>query len=267
MHSPPQSIGIALGALAAVGFDAAEAMRWSGRTGFAAVQLSATQRGTRSFEMDEPARRGVRAALAANGLQAAGVDFLIPPEDWTSSGKVQRVVDAFGSAAQLAEVLGRVPLVACLPDADPLGAGLECVAHGARRGVPLVHVVGAAPVPAWLGSAADALALGVDTAESLLGGRDPVAEVAAAGARLAHLRVADVDSRGQRGAPGVLRGGRLEWSACLLAASLSGRAILPVLEPAGWLDPLHEAEASLEAMASGATMPGAAAFRGRGGAP
>lgn len=239
------SVGVAIGALAGAELDASASIRWASQVGFSCVQLSVTQRGLRSFEMDDGARRGVRAALASAGLTAAGVDFLIPAADWTSAERAQRAADAFQAAVALSASLGRIPLVVALPASDALEVGAMSLRHADHHGVPVANVGEPSTWPAWAGAPESKLFVAIDTAQALLGGGDPVGAVAHAGNRLAHVRIGDVDRQGVRGAPGVLAQGRLDWNACLLAASLSGRDITPVLDPTGWAQPTTEAEQSL----------------------
>lgn len=85
-------------------------------------------------------RRDLAATLRRSNLRASGIDFLIPPTSWMD--EPNQALQAFEEAVAIAEVVGNVPVGACLPDDQEIATSALAVGH--RCGV-LVSTHGVTP--------------------------------------------------------------------------------------------------------------------------
>lgn len=236
------------------------------RLGLRGLHLNAAEEGLRPRELSRSGRRDLAALLRRQGLAVSGADLWIPPDHFVRSELVDRAVGATqdaiefvgevsrlappdrsvgalgdgysgsggGSAlagrgvadAHTAGGLGNV-LSLCFP--RDLGRDVhgELSATAERFGVRLAdHTWLSEPPPAWFYEGP--CGAGIDPAGVLMGGGDPVTEVAKLAGRLVSARYSDVNSLGRRAAGGSRRdGGRLDVA--------SYAAILATTGYAGWV--------------------------------
>jgi len=91
-------------------------------------------------DLSSSGRRDLVATLRRSSLRASGIDFLIPPTTWVD--EPDQTLQAFEDAVAIAEVVGNVPIGACLPDDQEITTSALAVGH--RCGV-LVSTHGVTP--------------------------------------------------------------------------------------------------------------------------
>lgn len=236
------------------------------RLGLRSVQLNAAEEGLRPRELTRSGRRDLAARLRRQGLAVSGADLWIPPEHFVRPELVDRAVGAVQEAIEfIGEVSRLAPpekSAGILPDGEAVAAAAAAHAgratpraqvegglgnvlslclprdlgrdvHGAlaataeRHGVRVGdHTWFSQPPPAWFYEGPCGPA--IDPAGVLMGGGDPVSEVAKLAGRLVSARYADVNSLGRRAAGGSRwEGGRLDVA--------SYAAILATTGYAGWV--------------------------------
>lgn len=163
--------------------------------GFTCIQLDAVSAGLRPRQLDRRARRDLAAFLQRCGLQASGVDFFVPHNEWIAPDRVDRAATAAIAAIEMAADLDRLPLSIALPVeelasdvADALvaaadGRGIRLVVHAEDQLKPLV---------AWA-EAIDlsCLKIGIDPAAFLALGHDPIAFLQHQSRHLGAARLSD----------------------------------------------------------------------------
>lgn len=210
--------------------------------GYRAVQLSATQPGMRPRELDAGARRGLRSALARDGLACGGIDAWIPPSHLVEPAQVDRALAALEGACGLAADLGRCVVCTALPrDVSP-EVLQEVVRMADRHGVRIADFSGDSP---GVGVPREVVGVGVDPAAMIGAGIEPAARVAALGRDVAAARVVDLLDSGMRGPPGERSGARLDLPAFAAALALSGANPPCCADARQWADPAGGLRASL----------------------
>lgn len=211
-----------------------EAIAWAASLGYRAVQLDATAAGLRARELDRSGRREVAAILRRAGLALSGLDFMIPPGDFTDTTKADRAVGAATGALELAaELAGLLGAGArpCLSLELPR-EGTEAAAGGLseacrRAGARIAD-------HAWPARAAsDVLGVGIDPATMMLAGADPAKEAARLEAVPLSARLSDLGPRG-RVPPGR---GRLDTVAYEVGLDVRGYAGALVVDLRGLREP------------------------------
>lgn len=91
-------------------------------------------------DLSSSGRHDLLATLRRSSLRASGIDFLIPPTTWVD--EPDQTLQAFKDAVAIAEVVGNVPIGACLPDDHEITTSVLAVGH--RCGV-LVSTHGVTP--------------------------------------------------------------------------------------------------------------------------
>ena len=91
-------------------------------------------------DLSSSGRRDLVATLRRYSLRASGIDFLIPPATWED--EPDQTLQAFEDAVAIAEVVGNVPIGACLSDDQEITTSALAVGH--RCGV-LVSTHGVTP--------------------------------------------------------------------------------------------------------------------------
>jgi len=206
--------------------------------GFRTVQLSATAPGLRPRDLDQSARRDVRATLKRIGLSLSGIDLWIPVEHFLDPAHLDRALGATREALELASDLGRCPLSMNLPrhdDSDEKNESpaesLETIAgYAAHFGVEVADHSEAALQREQFG-------LGIDPAAILSRDEDPVSIVMSNPERLVSARLCDLLRSGMRGPVGDKADGRLEVMAYRAALSVGGYARPVVVDTRQWSDP------------------------------
>ena len=107
-------------------------------SGARGIQLDALHRDF--VDLSSSGRRDLVATLRRSSLRASGIDFLIPPTTWEDDP--DQTLQAFEDAVAIAEVVGNVPIGACLPDDQEITTSALAVGH--RCGV-LVSTHGVSP--------------------------------------------------------------------------------------------------------------------------
>ena len=102
------------------------------------IQLDATH--TDFCDLSSSGRRDLAVTLRRTGLRASGIDFLVPPTMWVE--EPDQTLEAFKDAVAIAEVVGNVPIGACLPDDQEITKSAIAVGH--RSGV-IVSTHGVTP--------------------------------------------------------------------------------------------------------------------------
>lgn len=229
--------------------------------GFRAVQLSATQPGMRPRELDAGARRGLRSALARDGLCCGGIDAWIPPSHLIEPASVDRALAALEGACGLAADLGRCVVSAVIPREASPEVLQEVVRMADRHGVRIADFCADPPdgrMPR------EVVGVGVDPAALISAGIEPAARVAALGRDVAAARVVDLMASGMRGPPGERAGARLDLPAYAAALALCGARPPCCADARQWADPAGGLRASL---ARWCGSPDPAAEHGRSRAP
>ena len=218
--------------------------------GFRRVTISASQVGMRPRELDQSARRGLRAELRRLELMCDAVDLFIPPEHFEQSEHVDRALGAVHAALDLAGDLGAQVLFVRLPnqavDQEPSEAtgALLSLAEGSPVRIADVSLQG----PAMKAHAAGdfvALGVGLDTAAWLADGRDPVEGVVSLGPALSGVRLVDLDETGTRSS--VAPGGRVDVQALRIALETGATSGVVVADARGWAQPVQGLQETLAA--------------------
>ncbi len=249
----PAAIG--LGELPAGGQRVREVIGWVARCGgVRGLQIDATAPGIRPRELDRSARRDLAALLRRGELECSGVDVFIPPEHFQKSETVDRAVSSVLAAIDLAADISTLAAgavvtrmrsdLACvclaLPGPQPgadADAGIRSIRQtisdrAARSGVRVADFCWPIPeTPATLG---DAMGIGIDPAQVLLVGADPVQVAARFASRLVDARLSDVQRAGSgvRHVPGA-PGGRLDVLSYLVTLMTVGYARMITIDPRG----------------------------------
>ncbi len=169
-------------------------LQFISRSGFEAVQLSASQPGLKPRELDSGARRGLRERLRRLELAVGGLDLWIPREHFRDPQEVARATDAMLDALRLAEDLGRVTLHCMMPaesDAETAPVRRTIVGEAARRGVSIADFADDAV-------AEGPVRLGVDLAALAARRATAMESIALAGAALGAVRLSRAVDGGAR---------------------------------------------------------------------
>ncbi len=222
----------------------AESLATAARCGGRCIQLSVTMPQTRARSLSRSERFGVEDAVRAKGLQVTGIDALLPPEHLNDPARADHAAQALMAAVEWAELLGRLTVTVWLPAPDgagPTGGAVRAavISEAQRRGVTL----------AVLGGGHDhdgPAAIAIDPPMLLAAGDSVDGACARAGARLAGLRLVDLQRTGHRGP--VMEPGMSRLDALALAATLAtiGFRAHPVVDARGWADPAAGMQATLE---------------------
>lgn len=228
--------------------DLHRAISWASSAGLVGVQWSATEPGARPRDLGPSARRELRALLTRLELRCSGVDALVPPAHLADPALVGRAVDAVAAACALAADLGHAPVTVRLPDADPASSTRRDAVAAIERAAERVGVV-IADLSGGIDARWPPVGVAIDPAACLADGTDAAAAVAAAGARCAAVRIADLSRDGVRGPIGDPRSARVDVLAYRVAVESTGFAGLPVIDCRGWRDPAAGVLASAQAWA------------------
>ncbi len=224
--------------LASLGDDPRQVMNRLNTEDFRALQLSATASGLRPRDLDQSARRDVRATLKRNELSLSGIDLWIPVEHFLDPAHLDRALGATREAIELAADLGRCPLSMNLPRPDAgdennesPAESLETIAgYAAHFGVEIADHSEAALKREQFG-------LGIDPAACLSRDEDPVSIVTSNPETLVSARLCDLLRSGMRGPVGDKAEGRLDVMAYRRALSVGGYARPVVVDTRQWSDP------------------------------
>ena len=229
------------------------ALETASRLGFREVALSAAQPGLRPRELDRSARRGLLAELRRLELRCSAIDLFVPREHYADARHVDRALAATRQAVALADDLGATTVFLRLPPADAEGClseamiELAAIAAGARARVADIALDG--PPLAAIRSGEDLpVDFAMDTAAWLAAGSDPLAGIVEIDARLAGLRLVDVDANGLR-VP-VTRGRGLDLESLRTGLELGRFSGAVVLDARGWAEPVPGLLQDLEAWRS-----------------
>jgi sugar phosphate isomerase/epimerase len=228
-----QSIAVAIAPLGPV----RETIEWVGSLGVRGVQLSLPHVAGRE-RMGHSARRDLRATLRRLELQCAGLDAPVPPADWLLGDRVDRVVDAFDRALELAESLDRaaVTLATPSPSSDAAAEARRqevlavVVARAATRGVALADLSASTrPLQRPLGAC-------IDPAAAIAAGGHLHEVIARCAGSIAGARVCDLLRTGLRGPIGEPEG-QVRVSEYRASLEVAGFRGLPVVDPVQWPQP------------------------------
>lgn len=229
-----------------------EALRRIAKLGFEEVQLDAALAGIRPRELDQRARKDLRAMLGRHSLRCGGLDLFIPRKDWRDAGQIDRAMSAALAAIQLAADLGRAPLSLPLPVAD-LADDTKQTLVEAADGHDVTLAIHAEDqldaLLAWV-TAVDLPVLGaaIDPAPLLGRDEDPARTVARLGARLAVARVTDGQRpTGDEWQRCIVGEGDLDVGSYRLAVDLAQQRRAVVLDVRGLSDPVAAAAAGRRA--------------------
>ncbi|MCC6322504.1 MAG: sugar phosphate isomerase/epimerase [Phycisphaerales bacterium] len=171
-------------------------------------------------------------------LDCSGLDLWIPPDHFTDPVHTDRAVAAVTGAIDLAAELAALTSSAIVSTTPGRSTGVVSLAlpkdvrsdvlgllteRALSRSVRIADH--ARPMREAGDTDSDALGIGIDPAEVLSDGGDPVAETAKAGSRLVSARLTDVARAGMRGGGRIAAGtpaGRLDVLAYLVALATAG---------------------------------------------
>ncbi len=220
-----------------------EALAAIAQIGFRAVQLSATQVGTRPRDLDGSGRRGLASHLRRLDLLCAGFDLFIPPAHFVDSAFVDRAIDAVSQCATLASAVGRVPVSIALPEKTAENEGRlrevrdAISACAQREGVWIAdHGLDATKAGAQM-SSASALGVGIDPPTILAAGHDLCEVVARCGSHVVTARIVDLLRSGMRGPPDEPHESRLDLLAYAASLAVLPLRFSPVADARQWTDP------------------------------
>lgn len=221
-----------------LGADPRDAMAVASAMGYRAVQISATQPGTRPRELDAGDRRGLRGMLSRLGVVCGGVDLWIPPSHFADAAHMDRAISALDGACDLAADLGRCTVCVAFPEEMPHESWQAVASSADRHGVRIadfaVRDMARAPhsdVPPEL------VGTGLDPAALIAAGVEPAMHAAALGRRIAAARVVDLLASGMRGPPGEPSGARLDLAAFAASLALGGASPPCCADARQWVDP------------------------------
>ncbi len=213
------------------------------RMGYRAVQLSATQVGTRPRDLDASGRRGLASHLRRLGLVCAGFDLWIPSSHFVDSAFVDRAIDAVSQCTTLAASLGGCPISLVLPERTDGNDGRlrevrDALSSCAQRdGVWIAdHGIDAATGRAGMGGAS-ALGIGIDPPTILAAGRELNEVISKRGAQIVSARIVDLLRSGMRGPPEEPGESRLDLLAYAAALAVIPLRTSPVADARQWTDP------------------------------
>lgn len=217
--------------------------------GLRAVVIDGTTPGTRARELDRSGRRDLAAVLRRHGWACVGVDVFIPPEHFADRATVDRATSSVVGAIELcAEVTrlhadldaGRGVVSVTLPEKAEPGVVASLVGSAQRAGVRLADhrwpmVATGEAKTSTVDAATVEPDLGLDPAQALGAGADPIMLAAQLASRLGIARVTDVDAGGLgiRRLAGVGGGGRLDLRGYLATLSTMQYAGHAVIDPRG----------------------------------
>lgn len=220
-----------------------EALAAIAQMGFRAVQLSATQVGTRARDLDGSGRRGLASHLRRLELSCAGFDLWIPSAHFVDAAFVDRAVDAVSQCALLAAALGRCPVSIALPEKTTENEGRlrevrEALSACAQReGVWIAdHGLGATTAGTAMNHAS-ALGIGIDPPTILAAGKDLCEVVARCGPHVVTARIVDLLRSGMRGPPSEPHESRLDLLAYAASLAVLPLRFSPVADARQWADP------------------------------
>ncbi len=197
--------------------------------GIRAVQLSATQPGLRPRELNQSARRDLRATLRRRELTLTGLDCWIPPAHFLDPHHADRAIATLLATIELAADLHRCPVSITLPiPVIPAQEGIQkqnqeenrnnqfittLTNHAQHHGITLANHT----LPFPKNTQNKELSIGLDTAAALAAGEDPTALLHTPNLAVIHL--SDLHTTGLRGPLGQNPENQLDLSA--FAATLS----------------------------------------------
>lgn len=219
-----------------------EALKVVAAIGYRAVQLSATQVGTRPKDLDISGRKDLTVQLRRFGLSCAGLDLWIPSSHFIDPAFVDRAIDAVSQSITLAAALGRCSVSLALPartdrtqgNLNDVRAAVDACAQ--REGVQVAdHGVDAA-TGVWTPSSSGFVGVGIDPAVLLGANQDVCASVTKIGARIVCARVVDLLRTGMRGPPGEPHDARLDLVAYMATLASISLYTSPVVDARQWSD-------------------------------
>lgn len=220
-----------------------EALSAISHMGYRAVQLSATQVGTRPRDLDTSGRRDLLVQLRKLGLSCAGLDLWIPTSHFTDPAFVDRAVNAASQTVRLAASLGRCSVSLALSEqddhnvsalADIRAALAELALH---EGVRIADHGLDAATGKWSAESSSFLGVGIDPAMLIAAGHDVCAAVSRCGSSLFCARYVDLLRSGMRGPPNEPRESRLDFEAYALALATTPLTTSPIADARQWTEP------------------------------
>jgi len=207
---------------------------------YTAVQLDATLSGIRPRDLSRRGRKDLSAVVNRGGVSLAGLDFLIPRSHFHDPGHVDRAMSATVAVIELAADLGRVPLSLNLP-VEQMGQDAKSALVEAADGHSITLAVFDHTHPhqllEWI-QAVDlpALGAGLDPADLIAQGMNPVEQAHQFGDRLRVARLNDLDRASDNADPtsqSPIRcragSGQLDLQAYRVALDLSQKRMGPVI--------------------------------------
>ncbi len=181
------------------GVDARSALVWACASGVQSVQIDATMPGLRPRELDNSARRDIRALARRHGIAVSGVDLFIPSTHFTDAAHVDRAMHAVRAALELARDLAddaSAAIVATeLPEKVSDATLAELRASTQKLGAVLADC---AWPPRTLASIAQAdVRIGIDPAAIFATGQDLLETIAKLPQTLTHARLSDLSASGR----------------------------------------------------------------------
>lgn len=179
--------------VAELGPDLRAEIAWLARSGFAAVQLSASgANGLRPREMSVSAKRDLEVTLRRAELQVTGIDLWIPPTHYTDATTIERAIEAVSAACKLAGGLFRCPVSIELPESQVEESTLDALRMAGEAEAVRIAVASTGDVPTGFIAC-------IDPASWLEKELDPVS---AASNAAAAVRLSDL-VEGRRSVPAV----------------------------------------------------------------
>lgn len=219
--------------LAPLGAEPRAGLKRLASAGFRFVQVSVTTPGLRPRDLDESARRDLRATLRRLELSCSGLDAWVPAEHFLDPAKIDRAVQAISDAIELAASLDRCPVSVLLPDTKANPAVRSALSALGER----AHHFNVALANHAVDPTTDAeVMIGVDPAAHLAMNRDPAKAVLAGAARIASARLVDLTTTGLRAPIGQIDG-RLDVAAYQVALDAAGYRRPVVVDARQWPDP------------------------------
>lgn len=240
------------GTIAPLAGEATEALQALSQMGYRAVQLSATQVGTRPRDLDVSGRKDLMVQLRKLGLACAGLDLWIPSSHFVDSAFIDRAVNAVTQSIMLAASLGRCSVSIALPEQtdqnkDQLRDVREAIQTAAQHeGIWIADHGLDAATGKWSCEASSFLGIGIDPPMLMAAGHDVSALVARFGASIVSARIVDLLRSGMRGPPDEPGNSRLDFQT--YAATLASLPLRtsPVADARQWTDAHAGLRATIE---------------------
>ncbi len=240
------------GTIAPLSGEVIESLRALSQMGYRAVQLSATQVGTRPRDLDVSGRKDLMVQMRKLGLICAGLDLWIPSSHFADPAFIDRAIHAVEQSVSLAAALGRCSVSIALPEQSDQNANqLRDVrqalqASAEHEGIWLADHGLDAVTGKWRCESSSFLGVAIDPPALMAAGHDVPAAVTRLGGSIVIARIVDLLRSGMRGPPNEPNNSRLDFGAYAAALASLPLRTSPVADARQWTDPRAGLRATLE---------------------